>query len=162
MALLSVAEALERVLAKAAPLPAEEAPLAEAAGRVLAFGLKARRTQPPADVSAMDGYAVRAADVANTPVRLKIIGEVAAGRPFARALGSGEAARIFTGGVLPRGADTIVQYLVAHGAKMDAKTSRGFTALDVAMGKDQFGLPVPHDTTVALLRSLGGSESSSR
>ena len=83
MALLSVADALERVLAHAAPLPAEEVPLAEADGRVLAYGLKARRTQPPADVSAMDGYAVRAADVANVPVRLKIIGEVAAGRPFA-------------------------------------------------------------------------------
>ena len=108
MALLSVVDALERVLANAAPLPAEEAPLAEADGRVLAYDLKARRTQPPADVSAMDGYAVRAADVTNTPVRLKIIGEVAAGRPFARALGPGEAARIFTGGVLPHGADTIV------------------------------------------------------
>ena len=108
MALLSVAEALERVLAHAAPLPAEEAPLAEAAGRVLALPLKARRTQPPADVSAMDGYAVQAADVENVPARLKVIGEVAAGRPFLHAIGPGEAARIFTGGVLPAGADTIV------------------------------------------------------
>jgi molybdopterin molybdotransferase len=106
--LLSVADALERVLEHAAPLPAEEAPLDAAAGRVLAYPLKARRTQPPADVSAMDGYAVRAADVANAPVRLKIVGEVAAGRPFARAVGHGEAARIFTGGVMPEGADTIV------------------------------------------------------
>jgi molybdopterin molybdotransferase len=56
----------------------------------------------------MDGYAVRAADVANVPVRLKVIGEVAAGRPFAQTLAVGEAARIFTGGVLPQGADTIV------------------------------------------------------
>ena len=108
MALLSVAEALERVLAHAAPLPAEEAALAEADGRVLACDLKARRTQPPADVSAMDGYAVRASDVAGAPVRLKIIGEVAAGRPFAPTLGPGEAARIFTGGVMPDGADTVV------------------------------------------------------
>ena len=83
MALLSVADALERVLAQAEPLPAQEVPLAEADGLVLASDLKARRTQPPADVSAMDGYAVRAADVANAPVRLKVIGEVAAGRPFA-------------------------------------------------------------------------------
>ena len=98
--LLSVAEALQRVLDHAAPLPAEEMPLADAAGLVLASPLKARRTQPPADVSAMDGYAVRAADVADAPVRLKVIGEVAAGRPFAQALGAGEAARIFTGGVL--------------------------------------------------------------
>ncbi len=108
MALLSVAEALERVLAQAERLPAEEVPLGDAEGRVLAAPLTARRTQPPADVSAMDGYAVRAADVANTPVRLKIAGEVAAGRPFAQKLQVGEAARIFTGGVVPEGADTIV------------------------------------------------------
>ncbi len=108
MALLSVAEALERVLAHAAPLPVEEAPLVEAHGRVLAAPLKALRTQPPADVSAMDGYAVRAADVASAPVRLKMIGEVAAGRPFGRAVGPGQAARIFTGGVVPDGADTVV------------------------------------------------------
>ncbi len=108
MALLSVADALERVLEHAAPLPSEEVPLAEADGRVLAFPLTARRTQPPADVSAMDGYAVRSADVANTPVSLKIIGEVAAGRPFSRSVGQGEAARIFTGGVVPEGADTII------------------------------------------------------
>jgi molybdopterin molybdotransferase len=107
-ALLSVAEALERVLAHAAPLPAEEVPLADADGRVLADDLKALRTQPPADVSAMDGYAVRTADVAKVPARLKIIGEVAAGRPFAHAVGHGEAARIFTGGVMPQGADTVV------------------------------------------------------
>ena len=108
VALLSVAGALEQILAQAEPLPADEVPLAEADGQVLAYDLKARRTQPPADVSAMDGYAVRAADVASAPVRLKVIGEVAAGRPFAAALGSGEAARIFTGGVLPQAADTVV------------------------------------------------------
>jgi len=108
VALLSVAEALERVLAQAVPLPAEDVPLSEAHGRVLALDLKARRTQPPADVSAMDGYAVRAADVAKAPVRLKVIGEVAAGRPFDASVGPGEAARIFTGGVVPTGADSIV------------------------------------------------------
>ncbi len=108
MALLSVAEALERVLTQAAPLAAEEAPLGEACGRVLAADLKALRTQPPADVSAMDGYAVRSPDVANVPTQLKVIGEVSAGRPFAGAVGPGEAARIFTGGVMPAGADTIV------------------------------------------------------
>jgi molybdopterin molybdotransferase len=106
--LLSVAEALERVLAGAEPLPAEEVPLDQADGRVLAFDLKARRTQPPADVSAMDGYAARSFDVANAPARLKVIGEVPAGRPFATAVGPGEAARIFTGGVLPQGSDTVV------------------------------------------------------
>ncbi len=108
MALISVAEALQRVLEHAAPLPAEETALADANGRVLAYDLKALRTQPPADVSAMDGYAVRSADVANAPVRLKIIGEVPAGRPFAATIGAAEAARIFTGGFVPKGADTIV------------------------------------------------------
>jgi molybdopterin molybdotransferase len=108
MALMAVAEALERVLAGAAPLPAEAAALAEAHGRVLAYDLAARRTQPPAAVSAMDGYAVRAADVAVVPKKLRLIGEVAAGHPFEGAVGAGEAARIFTGGVLPPGADTIV------------------------------------------------------
>ena len=108
MALISVAEALDHVLAHAAALAADEVPLDEAAGRVLALDLKARRTQPPADVSAMDGYAVRSADVAAAPARLKVIGEVAAGRPFNAAVGAGEAARIFTGGFVPAGADTVV------------------------------------------------------
>jgi molybdopterin molybdotransferase len=106
--LISVEEALRQVLAHAETLPTEQVPLADADGRVLASDLKALRTQPPADVSAMDGYAVRASDVVTAPVRLKIIGEVAAGRPFDAAVGAGEAARIFTGGVVPDGADTVV------------------------------------------------------
>src|SRR5215831_3409294 len=108
VALMSVAEALARVLAEAAPLPSEQAALADAHGRVLAADVAALRTQPPADVSAMDGYAVRAVDVAQVPARLKLVGEVAAGHPFDGAVGIGEAARIFTGGVLPPGTDTIV------------------------------------------------------
>jgi molybdopterin molybdotransferase len=108
VALLSVADALERVLAHAEPLAAEEVPLEQADGRVLAYDLKALRTQPPADLSAMDGYAVRAADVANAPACLQVIGEVAAGRPFTAAVNPGEAARIFTGGVVPQGADAVV------------------------------------------------------
>jgi molybdopterin molybdotransferase len=105
---MPVAEALARVLAGATPLAAEQVALADAHGRVLAQDLAARRTQPPEDVSAMDGYAVRATDVAAAPARLKLIGEVAAGRPFGGTVGFGEAARIFTGGVLPKGADTVV------------------------------------------------------
>ena len=108
MALLSVADALARVLDGAAPLPAESVPLNQAEGRVLAEDLAARRTQPPQDVSAMDGYAVCGADVAHAPVGLRVVGEVAAGRPFDRPVRSSEAARIFTGGVLPEGADTVV------------------------------------------------------
>ena len=108
MALMPVAEALDLVLADAKPLPAQKLPLADALGRVLAEDLVAKRTQPPAAVSAMDGYAVRAADVASAPVTLKLIGEVAAGHPFTGEVGAGQAARIFTGGVMPRGADTVV------------------------------------------------------
>jgi len=107
-ALMSVEDALAHVLGDAQPLPPVEAPLPEAHGRVLAADLAARRTQPPAAVSAMDGYAVRGGDVASAPTRLKVVGEVPAGQPFDRAIGPGEAARIFTGGVIPTGADTVV------------------------------------------------------
>jgi len=107
-ALLSVADAQALVLKDAPPLPAENVPLAQAHGRVLAADLTALRTQPPAAVSAMDCYAVRAADVAAVPARLRLIGEVAAGHPFDSPVGTGQAARIFTGGVVPPGADTIV------------------------------------------------------
>ena len=106
--MLSVADALALVLADAQALPPVEAELVNAHGRVLADDVKALRTQPPAPVSAMDGYAVRSSDVASVPAHLSVIGEVAAGRPFERPVGLGEAARIFTGGVVPSGADTIV------------------------------------------------------
>jgi molybdopterin molybdotransferase len=117
VALMPVAQALALVLREASPLAVEAAPLAQAHGRVLADDLAALCTQPPADVSAMDGYAVRAQDVAKVPATLKLIGEVAAGRPFAGTVGSGEAARIFTGGVLPRGADTVV--IQEHASRAD-------------------------------------------
>ncbi len=108
MALMSVADALERVLAEARPLPAERVDLRQAVGRVLTEDLKSLRTQPPADVSAMDGYAVRAADLAQMPATLTVIGEVAAGHPFDGAVGAGQAARIFTGGMMPAGSDSVV------------------------------------------------------
>lgn len=106
--MMPVAEALARVLADAAPLPTEKVALPRARGRVLSDDLAALRTQPPDAVSAMDGYAVRAEDVAHAPVTLGVIGEVAAGHPFEGVVGKGEAARIFTGGVMPDGADTVV------------------------------------------------------
>jgi molybdopterin molybdotransferase len=105
---MPVSEALQRVLADAAPLGSETVKLKDALGRVLATGLAAKRTQPPADVSAMDGYAVRADDVATAPVTLDLIGEVAAGHPFDGTVGPGQAARIFTGGLVPGGADCVV------------------------------------------------------
>ena len=81
--LMSVADALARVLETATPLPPESAALNDAHGRVLAADVVALRTQPPADLSAMDGYAVRTADVTSVPAALEIVGEVAAGHPFA-------------------------------------------------------------------------------
>ena len=90
MALISVEEALSRVLDGVKPLSAHVVPLAEAYGRVLAADLVSLRTQPPAAVSAMDGYAVRSSDVASAPVDLKLVGEVAAGRPFAGTIGVSE------------------------------------------------------------------------
>lgn len=108
MTLMPVAEALARVLAYAEPLPPVRVPVLEAYGRVLTADVEALRTQPPADVSAMDGYAVRAVDLHEMPARLKVVGEVAAGHPFAGAVGAGQAARIFTGGLMPPGADTVV------------------------------------------------------
>jgi molybdopterin molybdotransferase len=108
MALMPVAEALRLVLVDARPLPAETVTLDRALGRVLTEDIAALRTQPPAAVSAMDGYAVRGTDVAKAPSTLKIIGEVAAGHPFAGHVAAGQAARIFTGGVMPEGSDTVV------------------------------------------------------
>src|SRR3954447_2996250 len=99
-------EALAQVRAKAVPLPAEDVPLAEAHGRVLAEAVRARRDQPATDISMMDGYALRAGDAGAAVV---VIGEVAAGdAPWSRALDAGQAARIFTGAPLPSGADCVV------------------------------------------------------
>jgi molybdopterin molybdotransferase len=106
--LLPVEDARARILASLHTTPAETVPLSTAFGRVLAEEAIARRTQPPADLSAMDGYAVKAADVTSVPASLKVVGEAPAGGSYADELKSGEAIRIFTGAPLPRGADTII------------------------------------------------------
>src|SRR3974390_1859254 len=108
MALLPVAEAVARVTQGLHPLEAERIPLEQARGRVLAVDLAAGLTQPPFDASAMDGYAVRADDIATLPATLRLIGESLAGSGFVGEIGSGEAVRIFTGAPVPKGADTIV------------------------------------------------------
>ena len=105
---MPVTEALSAVLAGAEPLPEEMVALDAAHHRVLARDVAALRTQPPQAMSAMDGYAVRSADASSVAARLKVIGEVAAGRPFQETVGKGEAVRIFTGGVVPEGADAII------------------------------------------------------
>lgn len=106
--LLPVDAALDRILSALSTLPAELVPVSEALGRVTAEPIQARRTQPPTAVSAMDGYAVRAADVASVPATLRRIGSAPAGGAFAGTVGEGQAVRIFTGGPIPGGADTIV------------------------------------------------------
>ena len=106
--MISVAEALAHVTSSLEPLAAEQVVLSDALGRVLAEDVASRLTQPPIDVSAMDGYAVSAADVSSVPVTLKVIGESAAGGAFDGTLGAGQAVRIFTGAMVPDGADAIV------------------------------------------------------
>jgi molybdopterin molybdotransferase len=107
--MITVEEALKRVLASAEmPLEEETVALSCGYGRVLEHDLKALRTQPPFANSAMDGYALRAADTASPPATLTVIGESAAGRAFAGVVGAGQAVRIFTGAPIPAGADAVV------------------------------------------------------
>ena len=105
--MLAVEAARARIIAALTPTAAETVPLALAAGRVLARPVVSRVTQPPADVSAMDGYAVRAADAGLGAV-LRVVGEAPAGHPFDGAVGPGEVVRIFTGAFVPPGADAIL------------------------------------------------------
>lgn len=108
--LLPVDEALARILAAAYahPRQTEFISVTEGHGRVLAADLAALRNQPPADVSAMDGFALHAADTDLPGTPLKVIGESAAGHPFSGTIGAGEATRIYTGAILPEGADTVL------------------------------------------------------
>jgi len=106
--LIPVEEALSRILSAVRVQPAEQVSLTDALGRVLAEDLVSRRTQPPLAMSAMDGYAVRAADVSQAPVTLDVVAEVPAGASYDSVLKGGEAVRIFTGAPLPPGSDTIV------------------------------------------------------
>lgn len=106
--MIAVEEARSRILSAFETLPGEVVALDQALGRVLAEDVYARLTQPPKAVSAMDGYAVRASEVASVPVRLRVVGRAPAGGSYDAPLGAGEAVRIFTGGPLPEGADAIV------------------------------------------------------
>jgi molybdopterin molybdotransferase len=128
--MISVAEARQRIVAALTPLPPEQVSLPGALGRTLAQDVAARRTQPPVAVSAMDGYAVRAADVATIPATLKLVGYVPAGGMFEGKVGPGEAVRIFTGAPVPDGADAIV---IQENTKADGK------AVQVVDGKAPSG-----------------------
>lgn len=106
--MISVDEALDRIVGHSPLMPSENVALGDAPGRALAADIAARRTQPPFDASAMDGYAVRAEDIATAPVTLRVVGHAPAGNAFDGAVGPGEAVRIFTGGPVPAGANAVV------------------------------------------------------
>ena len=106
--MISVDEAREKILQNIRPVGTEVISLTQANGRVLAEDVPARRTQPPSDMSAMDGYAVKADDIETVPVQLKVVGSIPAGGSFDGTIDTGQAVRIFTGAPLPKGADTIV------------------------------------------------------
>jgi molybdopterin molybdotransferase len=122
--MISVDEARAKILAGLAPTGIETVALANAFGRVLAAPVHARLTQPPADVSAMDGFALRAAD-GFLGARLRIVGEAPAGHPFGGAVGPGEAVRLFTGSFLPKGADAVL-------LQEDADLADGFVTVNDA------------------------------
>ncbi|MFY9293640.1 MAG: gephyrin-like molybdotransferase Glp [Methylorubrum rhodinum] len=129
MSLLPVADALAKILAAIpGPVEAEHVPIAQAAGRTLAKNVAATRTQPPFPASAMDGYAVRAADVAQVPASLRVVGISAAGHGYAQEVGPGEAVRIFTGAPIPEGADAILIQENAQ-AQGDTVTARESVAV---------------------------------
>lgn len=117
--MLSVTEAQAKVIEGLKRLPTEQVSLAAANGRVLAADVAATRTQPPADMSAMDGYAVRAADVATLPVTLKLAGAVQAGGTYQGSVSKGEAVRIFTGAPIPKGANTVI---IQENTRVDGDT----------------------------------------
>ena len=106
--LLPVDDAIAGIAGAMPLMEPETVPLAEADGRVLAGPVAARISHPPAAVSAMDGYAARSADLGKLPAGLAVVGESAAGRPFAGPVGARECVRIFTGAHVPKDADTIV------------------------------------------------------
>ncbi len=106
--MISVEEATARIIAAFTPIATDRIPLGHATGRVLAEDAKAKLSQPPFAVSSMDGYALRAADARQAGSELTVIGSAPAGHPFASKVDAGQAVRIFTGGVIPEGADAIV------------------------------------------------------
>ncbi len=125
--MISVENALERVLAAAMPLGPESVALPQALGRILAEDLAARVAHPPVAVSAMDGYACRAEDIATPPATLAVIGESAAGHPWDGSVGAGGAVRIFTGAAVPHGADAVVMQedTDRDGDSLTVNTDRG-------------------------------------
>jgi molybdenum cofactor synthesis domain-containing protein len=115
--MLSVVEAIQIVREETLQLPAEQVAIQDSLGRVLAQDIVADSDLPPFDRSQMDGYAVQAADTANAPVRLRIVGESAAGKGWHQTLEQGQAVRIMTGAPVPLGADSVQQVELTHELK---------------------------------------------
>src|ERR1044071_1299812 len=138
--MITVDEALAIVLEKVEPLSVETVALTEAHGRVLAEDVRADIDLPPFDRSRMDGYAVRSADVAKAPVKLHLIGEVAAGATFDRAVNAGEAVKIFTGAPIPQGADAV--------QKVEVTRSNGST-VEILEPAEAGKFITPHASEVA-------------
>jgi molybdopterin molybdotransferase len=125
--MISVEEARERILADLHPTPSEIVALAEAWGRTTATPVTARLTQPPMDVSAMDGYALRAAD-GTLGAMLHVIGSAPAGHPFDGTVGPGQTVRLFTGSVVPQGADAILLQEDATATGTEVRVNEAVTA----------------------------------
>ena len=134
--MIPVAEAINIILEKAGPLPVEDVPLADALGRVLAEDVAADTDLPPFDRAQMDGYAVRSEDLRETPARLRLVGESAAGRGWRGTMRAGEAVRIMTGAPLPEGADSVQQ------VELTRETEDGdFVIVERATEAGQFYVP---------------------
>ena len=157
--LLSVDAALDRILASLSPTMPTRLLLTDALGQILAEDIHAKLTLPPHDVSAMDGYAVRADDVADCPAKLTRIGESAAGHPWTGRVEAGQAVRIFTGGYVPDGADTIIIQ-----ENVDATSEADHTVITVREGaaKGRYIRPAGLDISAGALALGKGTLLSAR
>src|SRR5436309_12345888 len=134
--MIPVEEAIHIVIEKAGPLPVERVPLEDTLGRVLAEDVAADSDLPPFDRAQMDGYAVRSGDLRETPARLRVVGESAAGRGWRGTIRAGEAVRIMTGAPLPAGADSVQQ------VELTSETEDGaFVTIERATEPGQFYAP---------------------
>jgi molybdopterin molybdotransferase len=157
--LLSVDAALDRILTSLSTTTTTRVLLAEALGQILAEDIHATLTLPPEDVSAMDGYAVRADDVAHCPAYLTRVGESAAGHPWTGHVELGQAVRIFTGGYVPNGADTIIIQ-----ENVDAPSETNHTVITVREGakKGRYVRPAGLDISAGALALAKGTLLSAR
>jgi molybdopterin molybdotransferase len=169
MPMLTVDQARARILAEFQPLAAEDTPLTSALGRVLAEEISATQNIPPIANSAMDGFAVRAADTGGAsranPIRLRVVGNIAAGYSSRQPLSAGEAMRIMTGAPLPPGADAVVRFEDTDEAGvpggLDARGYQGLAAIaDPPPSRDvgaQFIAPYAAQVSIYVAASVGQS-----